>query len=124
MKKWIFILVLTVAGCMEHRDAGDLVNGYKLLAMNSSEIYIANPSDELLIGPTIKTIGITGEVIIAYCGMEKTVVNGFENTTGYNIVDTRTGAVTSRLTEESMRSQLGTLNLKEPKMVSPSALLR
>ena len=124
MKKLIFVLVLTAVGCMEHRDTGSLVNGYKLVAMNSSEIYIANPTDELIIGPTIKTVGITGDVIVAYCGMEKTVANGFENTRGYNIVDTRSGAVTTRLTEEGMRAQLSASNLKEPKMQSPSALLR
>jgi hypothetical protein len=124
MKKSIFMFVLMFAGCVGHRDTGNLVNGYKILAMNSAEIYVATPTDELIVGPTIRTIGIAGPVIVAYCGTEKTVANGFQNTTGYNVVNTRTGAVTLSLTEESMRAQLAALNIQVPKMQSPSELLR
>jgi hypothetical protein len=124
MKRAIVIFALFVLGCSEHRDSANLVNGYKLLAMNPTELYVANSANELIVGPTIETIGVSGAIIVAYCGLEKRVVNGFENTMGYNIVDTRSGVVTKQLTEEGVRTQLGRLNIEVPKMQSPSSLLK
>src|SRR5689334_18371244 len=124
MKRAIVVLVLCLLGCAEHRDSANLVNGYRLLAMNPRELYVANSANELIVGPTIKTIGVTGNLIVANCGLEKRTVNGFENTTGYNIIDTRSGTVTKQLTEEGMRAQLRRLNAEVPKMQSPSSLLK
>jgi hypothetical protein len=123
MKKLIFFLVLFITACAEHRDTGYLVNGYKVVAMNPLEVYVATPTNELIIGPTIKSMGVTGDIVVVDCGLEKSVVNGFENTTGFNIVDTRTGVVTYNLTEESMKIQLSTLHAREPEMQSPSVLM-
>jgi hypothetical protein len=124
LKRAILVSAFCLLGCAEHRDSANLVNGYKLLAMNPTELYVAKSANELIVGPTIETIGVSGDLIVANCGLEKRTVNGFENTTGYNIIDTRSGLVTKRLTEEGMRTQLGRLNKEVPKMQSPSSLLK
>jgi hypothetical protein len=119
MRKIIFLFLLILLGCSEHKDSRELTNGYKVLAMAPTEVYIANPDSELVVGPTIESIGLVGDLVVAYCGWEKSSANGFENTVGYNIVDTRNKNLLKNLSENEMREELKRLNLTMPRMESP-----
>lgn len=98
-------------------------NGYSLRAMSSTEVYVANPQRELLLGPTVIAIGVVGDHVVAFCGWERRVANGFQNTIGYNIIDTRSGAVVRKLTEAEARAWMESQRLAFPSMRSPSELM-
>lgn len=121
MSRLTFLLFLLLSGCLEHKDVRSLPNGYKIFSASSEEIYVLNSSDEALVGPVINSVGFVGDVIVVYCGWEKIVANGFQNTVGYNIVDTRKNAVIKNLSEEDVRSTLKNMNIEMPEMKKPLA---
>jgi hypothetical protein len=86
------------------------------MIMNSEEVYVAKADNELILGPRIKTIGIAPGVIIVDCGSDEVVVNGFANTLGFNLIDTRTGAVRKGLTLDDVRKELASRNIAVPAM--------
>lgn len=124
MKALLFVLsVFIVTACYSRKDEGPLPNSYAVLAMGSTEIYVANPQRELLVGPTLISIGVTNNVVIAFCGWEATERNGFANTVGYNILDTKSGEIVRKLSEAEARTWIESRGLQFPVLESPSALM-
>jgi RHS repeat-associated protein len=111
----IFFMVL-LSGCAKAWEPIALADGYRIMEMNSKEVYVADSSNELVVGPTIESIGLAPGFIIVNCGTEERVVNGFANTVGFNLIDTKTGTVTKRLTKEQAVAELRTRGVNFPDM--------
>ena len=92
--------------------------------MNSEEAYVADAGNELILGPKIEAIGTAPGVIVVNCGLDDVVVNGFANTVGLNLIDTRTGKITKRLTAAEAEQELASRNRSMPAMRPPSSYLR
>lgn len=124
MKKLCLVLaVFFFTACISRKDEGPLPNNYAVLAMGSMEVYVANPQRELLLGPTLVSIGVTNNFVIAFCGWETTERNGFANTVGYNILDTDSGQIVRKLSETEARSWIESKGLQFPILQSPSVLM-
>ncbi|HEY6922655.1 MAG TPA: hypothetical protein VI653_04240 [Steroidobacteraceae bacterium] len=85
---------------------------------------MADSGQELLLGPTVESIGVVGAQIVVFCGWRKRSVNEFRNTVGYNIIDTKTGVVAKGLDEKGMEGLLRRKNLGVPSMESPAKYFR
>jgi hypothetical protein len=116
--------LLMFAGCAARKDAASLPNYYSVLAMGSTEMYVADPQHELLLGPTLVSVGVVDQFVVAFCGWEASERNGFSNTVGYNILDTRSAQVVKKLSEEEARNWLSARGLEMPVLQSPSAILQ
>jgi len=117
--KWLLLLCMGLVACSARHDAGNLVDGYQLLAMNPAELYVAKSDRELVLGPTIEKIGMQNEVIVVYCGMENRAVNGFTNTVGYNVIFAKTGEVVKGLNEQQLHDLLQARNVLPPQLEAP-----
>lgn len=117
-----FVLIMIFLSACAKRDYGDLINGYKVIAVNPAEIYIAKPDDELIFGPS-KEIGISGDFIFVYCGSEKIIRNGFVSTPGYNIVNTKNGLIYREISNADLDALLVRISIKKPLMKSASSYL-
>ena len=115
---WLALLML-VAACERHPFATPLVGGYQILMMGGHEDYIANAQNRLILGPEIETIGIVSGVIVVNCGLKEGVTNGFANTVGYNLIDTRTGEVIKGLTAAEAEQKLRSRGSPMPEMRPP-----
>lgn len=119
--RWLALLCAGIlAACVQRHDAAALIGGYQLLAMNPNEVYVANSEKELILGPTIESVGIIDSEIVVYCGWQQRSVNGFHNTVGYNVIDTKVGSVVKGLDEKAMMSALRGKNLAVPSLNSPA----
>jgi hypothetical protein len=119
----LFWIAVLLAGCHSSWQPTALTDGYQLMVMNSEEAYVANAEDELIFGPKIKAIGIAPGVIVVDCGPDEVVINGFANTVGFNLVDTKTGKVTKRLTLSEAQEALKSRGAALPEMREPSSYL-
>jgi hypothetical protein len=125
MRVLVLVMSLLVsAGCTARKVEAPLPNGYSVLAMGSTEMYIADPQRELLFGPTLVSVGIVDEFVVAFSGWESTERNGFYNTVGYNILDTKSAQVVKKLTQEEARNWFSAKGLEMPALQSPSELLQ
>ncbi len=120
----LLLSLLVAAGCVARKDEASLPNGYWVLAMGSTEMYVADPQRELLLGPTLVSVGVLDQVVVAFCGWEKTERNGFANTVGYNILDTTSAQIVKNLSEEEARKWFSARGLDMPALQSPSAILQ
>lgn len=109
---------------MSRKDEGPLPNKFGVLAMSSTEVYVANAQRELLLGPTLISVGVVDNFVVAFCGWEATESNGFANTVGYNIVDTTNGQVVKKLSEAEARTWIESKGLAFPTMESPSKIMK
>jgi hypothetical protein len=119
----ILFLVLALASCGRAWQAIPLGDGYQIMMMNSEEVYVAKADNELILGPRVNSIGIAPGVIVVDCGSDEVVINGFANTSGLNVIDTRTGAVRKRLTLDEARKELASRNIPVPEMRKLSSYL-
>jgi hypothetical protein len=122
--KQLFVLVtLVLIGCSPRKDVGELPNGYLLMSLSSQELFVAAPNQALLVGPDVKELAVTGEVIVIRCGGERKTINGFTGTVGYNIVDSRSGQLFTNLTDAEYHARLKELNVEQPRLVDASVFL-
>lgn len=119
----IFFLVLGLASCGSSWQATPLGDGYQIMVMNSEEAYVASADNELILGPRINTIGIAPGMIVVDCGSDEVVINGFANTAGLNVIDTRTGSVSKGLTLSEAKKELSSRNVELPEMRKLSSYL-
>jgi hypothetical protein len=119
----VTLIVLVLVACNSHTDKRTLPNGYAVFAAGSTELYLANPQRELLLGPTLVSIGIVDPYVVVYCGWENSERNGFANTVGYNILNTKDGLIEKRLSEDAARAWLTLRGLQFPTMSSPSSAM-
>jgi hypothetical protein len=103
-----------LSGCDAQQEPVALINGYKLWAMNPHEIYIADDKDALLVGPGLQKIAIADDLIIAVCSQETFSSNGFANTRGYSILDTRKKLNMISLTEAQAHKNLSDSDVSSP----------
>ena len=121
---WLMLLVL-VAGCERRPWAPTpLVHGYQIMIMNSDEAYIANAQNELILGTEIEAIGIGPGLIVVDCGRKEIVVNGFANTIGFNLIDTRNGELFKGLTAAEAEQKLRSRGNAMPEMRPLSSYLQ
>jgi hypothetical protein len=114
VKTLLLGLALLLAACRSSSWAPTpLTDGYQLMVMNSKEVYVANAKNELLLGPRVKAIALAPGLIVVDCGNEKIVVNGFENTAGLNLIDTKTGAIRKGITEADLEREMSSRNQRE-----------
>lgn len=116
-------MVVLLAGCHSSWHPTPLTDGYQLMVMNSEEAYVANAADELILGPKIKAIGIAPGMIVVDCGTDEVVINGFANTVGFNLIDTKTGKVTKGLTLSEAQEAFKSSDAALPEMRKPSSYL-
>lgn len=112
--------ILALVGCDSSSSPIPIVGGYQILAMNPSEVYVADANRELILGPTIRGIGIAGNIIVVDCGTEARVVNGFSSTVGINLIDITSGLVMKNLSHEEADGDLRARDQSMPPLVSPS----
>lgn len=105
MRHALLLLLALPCGCA-HVDRAELLNGYTVWALSPAELYLAAPDNELIAGPKLKSVAISDPYVIAFCGWDRAEANGFENTVGYTVVDTRTGAIDRFLSEGSFSSAM------------------
>jgi hypothetical protein len=113
------VLLILIAACERHPFATPLVGGYQILMMGGHEDYVANAQNELILGPEIETIGIVSGVIVVDCGLNEGVTNGFANTVGFNLIDTRNGEITKGLTAAEAEQELRSRGSSMPEMRPP-----
>ena len=119
----MLLAVFVIAACMSRKDEGQLPNNYLVLAMGSTEVYVANPQRELILGPTLISVGVINNFVIAYCGWDTTERNGFANTVGYNILDTSDGRTVRKLSEAEARLWIESKGLHFPTMQDPTTIM-
>ncbi len=121
---WLGLLIL-IAAC-ERRPwvPTPLVDGYQIMIMNPDEAYIADAQDELILGTEIEAIGIAPGVIVVNCGRKEIVVNGFANTIGFNLIDTRNKEIIRGLTAAEAEQILGARGSSMPEMRPLSSYLQ
>jgi hypothetical protein len=119
---WLALLML-VAAC-EPRTPTPLIDGYQIWVMNSQEKYIGDAQNTLILGPEIETIGIAPGVIVVNSGLNEVVVNEFENTVGFNLIDTRTGEIIKGLKAAEAEQKLRSRGSSMPEMRPLSSYLR
>ena len=110
-----FTLILMACGSASWEPV-PLTDGYQLMVMNSKEVYVANAQNELLLGPRIQAIGMAPGIIVVDCGTEKVVVNGFENTTGLNMIETKTGAIRKDIAQADLEREMANRNERKPEL--------
>lgn len=113
---FLFFLMVALAACAKADPEFELPNGYKIWKMNSSEIYLSQADDELIVGPGLDLLGVAGDVIVVHCLEEKFAINGFENMPGYNLVDTKTGAIEKELSLSELQEMLKKKKLAMPEL--------
>lgn len=92
----LLCLALAASGCWRN-DVAEMPNGYKIWVMNSREIYLANMSNELVVGFAIANVGVDRHIVVVECAERAVTVNGFSNMSGYTIVDTASGLIDAGL---------------------------
>ena len=122
-RTFVILTMALIYGCARSWEPTPLVDGYQIMVMNSEEVYVADARNELIVGPIIEAIGLAPGIIVVDCGTEKRVVNGFENTVGFNVIDTKSGAVTKLLSREQAEGQLRARGLDMPEMRPFDSLL-
>jgi len=120
---WLLFACLASA-CTSAWEPVPLAGGYQIMVMNSQEAYIANADRELILGPSIKAIGVAEGVIIVDCGPEERLVNGFANTVGLNLIDTKNGTVMKRLTPPELERVFAGRHEEVPQMRELSVYLK
>lgn len=118
MRRLSILLLILVGACGSRPYQWQLPNGYTVFAANSTEVYVANAQRELLLGPSLKSVGISGDLIVVFCGWEPTVANGFRNTVGYSVLDTRTGQLVTGLNEQQANAEMRLRGQNMPELVA------
>ena len=120
----LFLFVINISSCASKKEFIELKNGYRLWSMNPEEIYIAQPDHELIVGPRLTRLGISGDLLVAFCTDETVIVNGFANTSGYSIVDTQSGELERGLSYAQLTDRLTALGVLDVKMEDVSHYFR
>lgn len=123
MRSLTALLLLLMGACGSRTSEWHLPNGYLVFAAGSTELYVANPQRDLLLGPSLKSIGVSGDLVVAFCGWEPIVTNGFKNTIGYSLLDTKTGQIVRGLDEQQVKAEVTRLGHHMPEMASPQRIL-
>lgn len=100
-----FVLACTV-GCTDGAVTRPLPDGYKVWVMNSEEVYVSDASNELLVGPLLKQVGVTDRYIVTTSEAAGPSYIGNLCTSGYSLIERSTHKVTTRMTEVEAKRQL------------------
>jgi hypothetical protein len=108
-------MLSVVSACTASNNDGvaPLVNGYKIWMMNSKEIYVGAPDDVLLVGPKLEELALVNSFIVGKCSLEDITINGFRNTKGYFLIDTKKKSTKVELSKEHVLIELKKLGIKE-----------
>lgn len=111
------LIIFFLIGCgYEEWKPVKLAGGYQIMIMNAQEVYIADSKNELILGPKVKEIGISPVAIVVYCGDEQVTVNGFSNTTGFNIIELDSGRLKKNLVFAEVEEYMRAKGISIPKM--------
>ncbi|WP_440975284.1 hypothetical protein [Pseudoxanthomonas winnipegensis] len=100
----IFVSVL-IFGCTR-ATVSNLPDGYKVWAMNSEEIYVSDSSNELLVGPHLRQVGVTKHYIVTTSEAAGPNYVGNLHTSGYSLIERPTRRVETGLTESQAKERL------------------
>lgn len=107
------LTVLSAAGC-KVGSANTLPDGYKVWVMNSEEAYVSDSSNELLVGPKLKKVGVTKRYIVTTSETAKPGYIGNLRTSGYSLIERSTRDVKTGMTEDQAKKQLSQVGESMP----------
>ncbi len=114
----LMLLCLTLSACSARQASQHLPGGYNVWVMNAQEIYLADRNKELLVGPGLRSIGITKEHIVAFSDPPSSGYIGNLRTDGYSVLDVSTGDVSTRLSKQEAQALLTSKGESFPEMLS------
>jgi len=112
---WLLI-GMVLCSCTSSAQRLPMPDGYRVWVMNAREVYLANSEDVLIVGPKLVALGVSDHVIVTQNSSEDVTINGFANTPGYAVLDTRTGKFVAGLSMESMKDKVINLGVPIPEM--------
>lgn len=113
----VFLLVFPLLSCVEN-NRYSLPEGYKVWVMNSKEVYLSDKNNELLVGPSLKEIGLSKNYIVTYSGPVDAEYVGYLKTKNYSVLDLQTKILMTDLSEQDARDFLSKHGDVYPKMLS------
>lgn len=112
---WLLVGIVLFS-CTSNAQRLLMPDGYRVWVMNAREVYLANSDDVLIVGPKLVAIGVSNQVIVTQSTSEYVTINGFTNTPGYAVLDTRTGNLIAGLSMDSMKDKVISLGVTIPEM--------
>ncbi|WP_379654231.1 hypothetical protein [Pseudoxanthomonas sp. UC19_8] len=77
--------------------------------MNSEEIYVSDSSNELLVGPHLRQVGVTKHYIVTTSEAAGPNYVGNLRTSGYSLIERSTRRVETRMTESQVKERLSSV---------------
>lgn len=109
-----------VSSCAQRRDFGCLIDGYSVAAPSGAELALMAPDGTMVLERYVDQVGVAPGHLIALC---KVPANNQEQPqkdetpcAGYNVIDTRSGAVVRGLSKERAIAMLEATGSGNPEM--------
>lgn len=108
MKKLVVFafMLACLLGCANTASTSTLPDGYRIWVMSSEEVYVSDASNELLVGPSLRKVGVAKLYIVTISDAAGSSYMGHLRTSGYSLIERRTRKVSSGLTETDVKRQL------------------
>jgi len=84
--------------------------------MNTYEIYVAKNDHELIVGPSLRKIGVSSHFIVTYCDKPHTGYEGVLTSRDFSLIDIRSKLVSTGLSRDAAMKQLVLYGDKFPQM--------
>lgn len=107
----IALAVTVIAGCGDYEIP--LRHGYILGRISSGTFVVVDPSQHIVVGPTVDGCRVVGDLFIGR-------VSGDDGQQSYFIVNMRSRNVQRGLSENEWRRQLATYGVKDHRLVRPT----
>lgn len=108
MRRFLVVafMLACLFGCSNRVAMASLPDGYRVWVMNSEEIYVSDASNELLVGPLLKQVGVTERYIVMTSEAAGPGYVGNLRTSGYSLIERSTHKVMTGMTEVEAKRQL------------------
>lgn len=107
MKRFVAAIFMSafISGCTR-ATLSDLPDGYKIWVISSEEIYVSDSSNELLVGPHLRQVGVTKHYIVTTSEAAGPNYVGNLRTSGYSLIERPTRRVETQMTESQVKERL------------------
>lgn len=102
----VAFMLACIVGCTDRAVTRPLPDGYKVWVMNSDEIYVSDAGNELLVGPSLKKVGVTERHIVTTSDVAKPSYIGSLRTSGYSLIERSIRKVMTGMTEVEAQREL------------------